>query len=76
MSLPAESLREALRIARNRKVDLSTVIGEALAEGLRLKAAAERGSEVIDRYKRAFSGFAEEEIAILDGVTLEPATRK
>jgi hypothetical protein len=75
LTLPAESLTEAHRIARRRKVNLSTVIAEALNEGLRLQTAAERGAEVLERYKKAFSGFSDEEISILDGVILEPAVR-
>jgi post-segregation antitoxin (ccd killing protein) len=76
LSLPAETLGEAERIARARKVNVSTVIGEALSEGLRLQTAAERSSEVLERYKKAFSGFSDSEMAILDGVILQPTTRK
>lgn len=75
LTLPADSLTEAQRIARTRKVNLSTVIAEALCEGLRLQAAAERSEEVLEGYKKAFSGFSDEEMSILDGVILEPAAR-
>jgi predicted nucleic acid-binding protein len=57
-------------------VNLSTVIAEALSEGLRLQTAAERNEEVLESYKRAFSGFSDEEISILDGVILEPKSRR
>lgn len=76
LSLPADSLNEAQRIARARKVNLSTVIGEALAEGLRVQSTAERCEEVLERYQKAFSGFSDDEIAILNGVILQPSTRK
>ena len=76
LSLPADALTEAERIARARKVNVSTVIGEALAEGLRLQTTAERSNEVLERYKKAFSGFSDSEMAILDGVILQPTTRK
>jgi hypothetical protein len=76
LSLPADSLSEAQRIARARKVNLSTVIGEALSEGLRLQTTAERSNEVLERYKKAFSGFSEDEMAILNGVILQPTARK
>jgi hypothetical protein len=76
LSLPADSLSEAERIARARKVNPSTVIGEALSEGLRLQTTAERSNEVLERYKKAFSGFSENEMAILNGVILQPTTRK
>jgi hypothetical protein len=76
LTLPAESLTEAQRIARRRRVNLSTVIAEALSEGLRLQTAAERNEEVLENYKKAFSGFSDEEMAILDGIVLEPASRR
>jgi len=56
-------------------VNLSAVIAEALSEGLRLQTAAERSEEVLEGYKRAFSGFSDAEMSILDGVILEPAAR-
>src|SRR5476651_169274 len=49
---------------------------EALSEGLRVHAAAERSVEVLNGYKKAFSGLSDEEVAILDGVILEPAARR
>ena len=73
LTLPADSLTQAQRIARIRKVNLSTVIAEALSEGLRVHAAAERSEEVLTGYKKAFAGLSDEEVAILDGVILEPA---
>lgn len=76
LSLPADSLTTAQRIARTRKVNLSTVIAEALSEGLRLQTAAERREEVLEGYKQAFSGFSPGEMSILDGVILEPARRR
>ncbi len=71
LTLPADSLTRAERVARARSVNLSTVVSEALAEGLRMQAATERSEEILNTYKRAFSGFTEEETAILDGVILE-----
>jgi hypothetical protein len=76
LTLPAESLTEAQRIARKRKVNLSAVIAEALSEGLRLQAVAERSEEVLEGYRKAFSGFSDDEMSILDGVILEPVTRR
>jgi len=72
LTLPADSLTEAERIARARRVNLSTVISEALSEGLRVHAAAERSEQVLSAYKNALSGFSDEEISILDGIILEP----
>lgn len=64
-TLPAVSLEQAERIVRSRKVNLSVVVGEALAAGLRQQHAAERGGEVLERYRRAFAGFSDEELAVL-----------
>jgi post-segregation antitoxin (ccd killing protein) len=76
LTLPADSLTQAERIARARKVNLSTVISEALSEGLRLHTAAERSEQVLDAYKRAFAGFSEEQTLVLDGVLLEPVRNR
>lgn len=75
LTLPADSLLKAERIARAKKVNLSAVISEALSEGLRAHAAAERSEEVLNAYRKAFAGFTHEEAAILDGIILEPAPR-
>ena len=76
LTLPVDSLAQAERIARARKVNLSTVISEALSEGLRVHAALERSEQVFNGYKKAFSGFTDDEIAILDGIILEPTGRR
>jgi hypothetical protein len=48
LTLPADSLTEAQRIARARRLNPGTVIAEALAEGLRLQGAAVRREEVLE----------------------------
>jgi predicted transcriptional regulator len=53
LTLPADTLTEAQRIARVRQVSLSTVIAEALADGLRLQTAAERSEEIVNGYLKA-----------------------
>ena len=73
LTLPADSLAQAKRIAQARGVNLSAVISEALAEGLRQHSEAAQGEEILARYKRAFGNFSEEELQVLDGVILEPA---
>jgi post-segregation antitoxin (ccd killing protein) len=75
LTLPADSLAQAEHIARTRNVNLSTVISEALSEGLRVNANLERSNEVLRAYKNAFSAFSEEEMAILDGIVLGPVAR-
>jgi hypothetical protein len=57
LTLPAGLLAEAERIAHARKVNLSTVIAEALNDGLRLQVPTERSHEVLDRYKRLSPAF-------------------
>jgi post-segregation antitoxin (ccd killing protein) len=76
LTLPSDSLTKAKSIARARRVNLSAVISEALSEGLRVYAAAERSEEVFARYRKAFSGFTDDELSLLDGIVLEPATRR
>jgi post-segregation antitoxin (ccd killing protein) len=76
LTLPADSLAQAERIARARKVNLSVVVSEALSDGLRMHTAAERSEQVLKAYKKAFIGFSDEEIMVLDGVALEPASKR
>lgn len=76
LTLPVDSLTQAERIARARKVNLSTVISEAISEGLRVHAAAERSEQVLNAYKKSFSMFTDDEMAILDGIILEPTGRR
>jgi post-segregation antitoxin (ccd killing protein) len=76
LTLPSDSLMKAKNIARVRKVNLSTVISEALSEGLKVHAATERSEEVLALYRKAFSGFTDDELSLLDGIILEPATRR
>ncbi len=76
LTLPADSLSHAERIARARKVNLSTVISEALSDGLRKHIAAERSEQVLDAYKRAFAGFSDEQMPVLDGVLLDPVRKR
>jgi hypothetical protein len=71
LTLPSESLAAAARIAAARKVNLSTAIAEIIDEGLRAKAAAARGGQVLESYRRAFSGFTDEETMLLDGIVLD-----
>ena len=74
LTLPVDSLSRAQRIARSRNVNLSSVIAEALEEGLRVHAAAQRSEEVLKAYQQAFAGFSKEELMVLDGIILEPAS--
>jgi len=71
LTLPSQSLATAARIARARHVNLSTVIAEAIDEGLRTKLAAARAGQVVESYRRAFSGFSDEEMLLLDGIILD-----
>ena len=71
VTLHSDSLNLAKRIARARKVNLSSVMAEALDAGLRLQTAAERSDEVLESYRKAFSGFSSEEMSFLDGIILE-----
>jgi hypothetical protein len=76
LTLPVDSLLQAQKIAHSRRVNLSTVISEVVAAGLQLENAKHRRTQVLDDYRRAFTGFSPDELAILDGVILEPKTRR
>ena len=75
LTLPSDSLTKAKNIARARGVNLSTVISEALSEGLRLHEATKRSEEVLNAYRKAFSGFTEVEMALLDGLPRSAAVK-
>jgi predicted kinase len=72
LTLPASALQEAEKIAAERHVTLSTVVAEALEDGLAMRSRTRRAEEVLAAYKTAFSGFTEEERLLLDGIELEP----
>ena len=72
LTLPSDSLLQAQKIAHSRRVNLSTVISEVVSAGLRLEDARHRRNQILDNYRKAFAGFSEDELAILDGVILEP----
>jgi len=76
LTLPVDSLTQAERIARSRKVTLSAVISEAISEGLRVQTALQRSEQVFEAYKKAFSGFTDDEMAILDGIILQPVRKR
>jgi len=76
LTLPVDSLTRAERIARSRRINLSTVVSDALFEGLKVQEAVERGEQVLEAYRKAFSGFTEEEMALLDGIVLEKTGRR
>jgi hypothetical protein len=71
LTLPSDSLAAAERIARTRKVNLSTVIAEVINEGLRVRLAAERSGQVLKSYRQAFSRFTDAEMLLLDGVIMD-----
>lgn len=72
LTLPADSLAHAKRIASARHSNLSAVIAEVLSEGLRRHAEVERSEQVFALYQRAFERFSEQELMVLDGVILSP----
>jgi post-segregation antitoxin (ccd killing protein) len=75
LTIRADYLARARRIASARHVNLSAVISEALSEGLRQQSEAARSERILSQYKKAFGRFSDRELLILDGVRLEPANR-
>jgi hypothetical protein len=45
---------------------------EEPARAIREQTREERAAEILEGYRAAFSGFSEDEIALLNGVVLEP----
>jgi hypothetical protein len=76
LTLPSDCLDQAARIASERQVNLSVVMTEALTEGLRSQLETSRADEILGAYKRAFAGFSEEELMLLDGIILQPTPAK
>jgi post-segregation antitoxin (ccd killing protein) len=76
LTIPADYLAQAKRIARARHLNLSAVISEAISEGLRQHSETERSEQILEQYKRAFGRFSEEEMLLLDGVILEPVNKR
>lgn len=76
VSLPAEELIEFQRIAKKRKVTLNSLMAKAVSDGLRTLRQTERSEEIMENYRKAFSGLSEEERMLLDGIILQPVGRK
>lgn len=74
LTLPSECLEIAERIARERHLNLSAVVGEALQRGLREEEQAQRSEAVLKAYSRAFASFSADELLLLDGVVSERQT--
>lgn len=56
--------------ARARKVSVNTM-EETLEESKKQRQGGERAESVLESYRRAFSGFSDEELMILDGIIPE-----
>ena len=76
VTLPSESLAHAKRIAQARNVTLSTIVSDAFVEGLRKYTAAERAEQILEAYRRPFKGLSDEEMLVLDGIIMEPITKR
>ena len=61
----------AERIARERHLNLSSVIGEALRRGLWEEEQAQRSEALVQAYSKAFANFSEDELLLMDGVVTE-----
>jgi hypothetical protein len=59
-------------IAQTEHSTVSAIIARALAKGLPLLEEANKGDEVLASYRKAFEGFSEEELLLLEGIVLEP----
>ena len=71
LTLPAGCLDVAERIARERHLNLSSVIGEALERGLREEVQEQRSKAILEAYSKAFANFSDGELLLLDGIVTE-----
>ena len=71
LNLPEACLKIAERIARERHLNLSSVVGEALQRGLWEEEQAQRSEAILRAYSKAFVGFSADELLLLDGIVTE-----
>ena len=71
LTLPEGCLDLAERIARDRHLNLSSVVAEALQRGLREEEQAQRSEAILQAYSKAFAGFSSDELLLLDGIVGE-----
>jgi hypothetical protein len=72
LTLPAEYLEKAEKLAHAQHATVSSVVTRALAIGLPHVPSPKRAGELLESYRKAFDGFSEEELLLLDGIVLEP----
>ncbi|MDX2180820.1 MAG: hypothetical protein SFV18_14580 [Bryobacteraceae bacterium] len=72
LTLPTDSLRQVEALAMQKGVTASAIVAGMISDGLSAQAAAKRGRDVVEAYRRAFDGFTEEERLLLDGIVLDP----
>lgn len=71
LTLPSGCLETAERIARERHLTLSSVIGEALQRGLLEERQGRRSEAILQAYAKAFADFSDDELLLLDGIVTE-----
>lgn len=71
LTLPSACLEIAERIARERHLNLSSVVGEALQRGLREEEQAHRSEAILQAYAKAFEGFSADELLLLNGIVVQ-----
>jgi hypothetical protein len=71
LTLPTGCLEVAERIARERHLNLSSVVAEALQRGLREQEQGQRSEAILQAYSTAFAGFTDDELLLLDGIVAE-----
>ncbi len=76
VSLPAHLLRQAERLAVERRQTLSSVIAGQMEEAFRARPPIpDRAGRLLELWKRAYSHLTEEEAMLVDGIILsDPAT--
>jgi len=75
LTLPSRLLDLAERIAKQRHLNLSSVLSEALERGLSVEEQRRRSDQILKAYQSAFANFSDAELMILNGVIPESHKR-
>ena len=72
LTLPTPLLKQAERLAQQRRQTLSAVVAELVEQGLReTEQGPERAARILEIWKQAFVPANEEERLLLEGIVME-----
>jgi hypothetical protein len=72
LTLPEDLVRRAELLAEQRRQTLSATVADLMERSLRSFPARQSGNvDVLSHLRKAFAGFSEEEMLLLDGIVME-----